>query len=295
MLSYVVVFRVVFCERMSWRLSYQIAVAEQGANSVLSVSGIGGLALGAWALHRGGMSTEHIAKRSVAFFFLTSFANVGGVILFAALYEVGALGHDFNSGLTDGFGLAAIVMTALVLTLPPLLARTPSSYASDQQQSSRVAVARRLIRDSLGHGIRDAVTLLRRRPVAVLGGSVGVTAFDLAVLGVAFKALHHSPPLGVLVLGYLVGQLGGSIPVPAGIGGLDAGLIGVLVLYHQPLAVTTGAVLIYRTISIWVPALLGSVAFIQLRRMLLRADRPAAVCAPLADPIETVNIPAVAS
>jgi uncharacterized membrane protein YbhN (UPF0104 family) len=37
-LSYVLVFRVVFCRRMSWKLSYQIGMAEQGANSVLSVS-----------------------------------------------------------------------------------------------------------------------------------------------------------------------------------------------------------------------------------------------------------------
>ncbi|MGN6170526.1 MAG: TIGR00374 family protein, partial [Solirubrobacteraceae bacterium] len=42
-LSYVLVFRVVFCRRMSWKLSYQIGMAEQGANSVLSVSGAGGL------------------------------------------------------------------------------------------------------------------------------------------------------------------------------------------------------------------------------------------------------------
>jgi uncharacterized membrane protein YbhN (UPF0104 family) len=74
--SYVVIFRAVFCRRMSWRLSYQFGMAEQGANSVLSVSGAGGLALGAWALRRGGMSTEHIGRRTVAFFFLTSLANV---------------------------------------------------------------------------------------------------------------------------------------------------------------------------------------------------------------------------
>jgi uncharacterized membrane protein YbhN (UPF0104 family) len=99
-LSYVVIFRAVFCSRMSWRLSYQFGMAEQGANSVLSVSGAGGLALGAWALRRGGLNAEHIARRTVAFFFLTSLANVGGVICFAALYAVGALHHDRNPELT---------------------------------------------------------------------------------------------------------------------------------------------------------------------------------------------------
>ena len=50
--SYVVIFCSVFCERMGWRLSYQIGMAEQAANSLLSASGAGGLAVGAWALDR---------------------------------------------------------------------------------------------------------------------------------------------------------------------------------------------------------------------------------------------------
>lgn len=293
-LSYVVTFRVVFCQRMRWRLGYQIGMAEQGANSVLSVSGIGGLALGAWALRRGGLSTEHIARRSVAFFFLTSFANVAGVIVFAALYAVGVLGGKHNDGLTYGFGAAALAATVLVLLLPVLLARrTPTSAAPDgpsaTDQTPRLATAMTFVRDSLGQGIRDAVRLLRDHPIMALGSSVGIMAFDLAVLGVAYRSLHHSIPIGALALGYLIGQLGGNLPVPAGIGGLDAGLIGVLVLYHQPLAVTAGAVLIYRTISIWVPAILGSIAFIQLRRTLLQAPQPAMICSPLADPTKIVG------
>src|ERR1700736_6014874 len=42
-LSYVVIFRAVFCPRMSWRLSYQIGMAEQAANSVLSWVGSRGV------------------------------------------------------------------------------------------------------------------------------------------------------------------------------------------------------------------------------------------------------------
>ncbi len=46
-LAYVPAFRVVFCTRMSWGTSYKIAMAEEGADSVLPVGGAGGLALGA--------------------------------------------------------------------------------------------------------------------------------------------------------------------------------------------------------------------------------------------------------
>ena len=291
-LSYVVIFRAVFCPRMSWHFSYQIGMAEQAANSVLSVSGAGGLALGVWALRRGGMSTEHIGRRTVAFFFLTSLANVGGVVLFAALYAVGILHRDRNSALTYGFGAAALLATLLVLGLPALL--VDKLPPSEQVKSGKVAAALRFIRRSLGQGVSDGVSLLRQRSPGVLIGSIGTMAFDLAVLGACFRAFGYAPAIGMLVLGYLIGQLGGNIPLPGGIGGVDFGLIGVFLLYHQPLAATTAAVLVYHAIALWVPALLGSVAFVQLRASLQREEQPAAMCMPLAEPIETVSLPTTA-
>jgi uncharacterized membrane protein YbhN (UPF0104 family) len=283
-LCYVVIFRAVFCPRMGWRLSYQIGMSEQGANSVLSVSGAGGLALGAWALHRGGMSSEQIGRKSVAFFFLTSLANVVGVVALAALYVGGSLGHDPNAALTDGFGAAALAATLLVLALPGWL-REGSLPPAAPRKAGRVAAVWSFARHSLGDGVRGSVLLLRRRSPHVLLGSFGTMAFDLAVLGVCFPAFGYSPPIGVLALGYLIGQLGGNIPVPGGIGGVDFGLIGTFALYHQPLAATTAAVLVYHAIALWVPALLGSVAFVQLRRTLQCQSRPAAFCAPLGEPI----------
>ena len=291
-LSYVLVFREVFCSRMSWGLSYQIGMAEQGANSVLSVSGAGGLALGAWALRRGGMSTEHIARRSVAFFFLTSLANVAVLIVFAVLYATGVLHHDRNPSLTYVFGAAALLVSAIVaLGLPKL--RPPRAEPSPD--SGKIAQGIWFVRGSLGQGVRDALLLLRRRPAGILLGSFGVMGFDLAVLGVCFKAFGYSPAVGILALGYLIGQLGGNLPIPGGIGGIDAGLIGTFALYHQPLAVTTAAVLAYHAISLWIPGLLGTLAFVQLRRTLRREAQPAAICMPLAEPIETVSLPATAS
>ena len=290
-LSYVVIFRAVFCPRMPWRLSYQIGMAEQGANSVLSVSGAGGLALGAWALRRGGMSAEQIGRKTVAFFFLTSLANVSGVIALAALYAVGVLQHDPDPALTYGFGAAALAATLLVLALPGLLGRKGAARPADEK-AGRFAAASRFVR-FVGPG------LARRHPAGaaplpgVLIGSFGTTAFDLAVLGVSFRTFGSSPAFGVLALGYLIGQLGGNLPLPGGIGGVDAGLIGTFVLYHQPLAATTAAVLAYHAIALWVPGLLGSIAFVQLRRTLQREPKPAAMCSPLAEPIEAVALPPI--
>jgi hypothetical protein len=53
-------------------------------------------------------------------------------------------------------------------------------------------------------------------------------------------------------------------------------------------------VLIYHAIILWIPGVLGSIAFVQLRNTLRRQTRPAAMCAPMAEPIEVARTPAVA-
>src|SRR5258708_5979446 len=95
-------FRHVFCTRMSWGTSYKIAMAEQGANSLLPVGGAGGLALGAWALRRGGMPAEEIARKTVAFFLLTSVPNVGTLVLIGVGLAVGILPGHASLVLTVG-------------------------------------------------------------------------------------------------------------------------------------------------------------------------------------------------
>jgi len=293
-LSYVVIFRAVFDPRMNWRFSYQIGMAEQGANSVLSVSGAGGLALGAWALRRAGMSADRIGRKSVAFFFLTSLANVAGVIAFAALYAVGVLGHVPNAPLVYGFGAAALLATLFVLALPRMFEGKPAEPPAPAN-AGRLRAGLWFARCSLREGVRDGVLLLRQRSPGALIGSVGTMAFDLAVLGVCFRAFGDSPTVGVLVLGYLIGQLGGNLPTPGGIGGVDLGLIGTFTLFHQPLAVTTAAVLLYHAIALWVPGLIGSIAFVQLRGTLQREERPAVICKPMAKPIEPARLPATSA
>jgi uncharacterized membrane protein YbhN (UPF0104 family) len=289
-LSYVVLLRSVFCARMGWRLSYQIGMSEQAANSLLSASGAGGLAVGVWALRRLGMSRERIARRTAAFFFLTSMANVAGVMLFAALYLLGILGHDPNPTLTYPFGAAALIATVLAIALPTVLQHLPAR-PSHAGRSTRVRSALRLLRYSVTEGVHDGLMILRRRSLGAIGGSLGTMVFDLAVLGVSFRAFGASPPIGVLVLGYLIGQLGGNLPVPGGLGGIEGGLVGTFALYHQPLASTTAAVLAYHAISLWTPALLGSAALVKLRKTLERDHHPASICAPAPPPVRPVAPP----
>jgi hypothetical protein len=83
-------------------------------------------------------------------------------------------------------------------------------------------------------------------------------AFDNAVLWATFHAYGRTPEIGVVVMGYLVGSLAGALPIPAGLGVLEGGLIGALVLYGAPAAPAAAAVLLYRGISLSVPIALGA-------------------------------------
>jgi hypothetical protein len=77
-------------------------------------------------------------------------------------------------------------------------------------------------------------------------------------------------------MGYLVGSLGAALPIPAGIGALEGGLIGALVLYGTPAAAATAAVLLYRGVSLLIAVPLGALAWVPqpLAKLPLFARRP---------------------
>ena len=112
--------------------------------------------------------------------------------------------------------------------------------------------------------------LLRTGDPRILGGAIGYWAFDNAVLWATFHAFGVVPPLTIVLMGYLIGQLGGLLPLPGGVGGIDGGLIGTLVVFGAPAAATAAAVLAYRVILFWLPLIGGAVAFASLRRELGR-------------------------
>lgn len=74
-LSYVLMFRPIFCAQMSLRTSYRPGMSELAVGSLVPASGADGLAFGAWALRRGGMQVRDIA---VAYFVLKSAVNHEG-------------------------------------------------------------------------------------------------------------------------------------------------------------------------------------------------------------------------
>jgi uncharacterized protein (TIRG00374 family) len=268
-MSYVLMFRPIFCRNMPWRTSWEISWSSLGMGSIVPASGAAGLALGAWILHEGGMSTERIARRSVAFFLIKSSVNFVAVAVIGTLMAVGVFGPHRSLLLTALPAALATLVIVLVLWIPRLGPGKPPG-----PDAGRVRKAVYKARQALITGTGEAVELLRSRNWQVLLGSFGYWAFDNAVLWATFKAFGYSPPIAILLMGYLIGQLGGLLPIPGGVGGIDGGLLGTLVVYGTPAATTAAAILAYRVILFWLPLIVGTVAFISLRRGLNDPDRP---------------------
>jgi uncharacterized membrane protein YbhN (UPF0104 family) len=267
--SYVVMFRPIFCRHMPWRTTWEIAWSELAMGSIVPASGAGGLALGAWILHEGGMPAKRIARRSVAFFLLKSAVNFAAVAVLGTLMAVGILGPHFSLWLTALPAAGAVLVIGLVLAIPRLGPGSPPN-PDDGRMRRTLAHARIALID----GTSEAVQILRDRDKQVLLGSLGYWAWDNAVLWATFHAFGYSPAITVVLMGYLIGQLGGLLPLPGGLGGIDGGLFGTFVVYGTPAATTAAAVLAYRVILFWLPLIVGGVAFLSLRRGLNDPDRP---------------------
>jgi uncharacterized protein (TIRG00374 family) len=281
--GYLLVFRSTFCSQMSWALSYDIAMAELAANSLLPAGGAGGLALGVWALRQAGMPTRHIARRTVAFFVVTSAANFLTLVVVGIGTFVGIVGGRRSAVLS----LVPALITGLgvlLVALSPRLLRALRECGADADRESWSERGRLALRAGLktgADGVEQAIALLRSHSFGAIAGSFAYMAFDIGALGFGFAAVGHVPPFGTLVLGYLIGQLGNLVPLPGGIGGTEGALVAVFALYGVNLTEATAAVLAYRLFQLLVPAVLGAPAFVMLRRRLMRADRPALVCEPL--------------
>jgi uncharacterized protein (TIRG00374 family) len=293
-LAYVVAFRGVFCARLSWRFNYEIGMAEQGTNVLLPAGGLGGLALGAWALRQGGMGSDRIARRSVSFFVLTSAPNFVCAAVLGCALATGFLPGVGPTVLSAVLGLLAVATIVLVVVLPRILGHVGPIRGDRAATGNRRTRARRFARRAavaVADGVQDIALLLRARQPYGLIGAVGYMALDVAALAATFAAFGSTPPFAAFVFAYVIGQLGGLIPLPGGLGGTEGGLIGALTLYGSPLSQATAAVLAYRVVQLGIPAILGSVAFVQLRRTLSREEAPAALCEPADEPLPVLTLP----
>jgi uncharacterized membrane protein YbhN (UPF0104 family) len=162
--------------------------------------------------------------------------------------------------------LLAVVVIVCVAALATLPARehqldAPAASATWSRRTRRRLL---LVYSTARAGVRSALALLARPRPGLLGVLV-YWGLDIAVLWCAFRAFGPTPAIAVVVMAYLVGTLADLLPFPGGIGGVDGGMIGVLLAFGVPGGRAVVAVLIYRAFSFWLPTLPGVAGFFGLR------------------------------
>lgn len=253
--SFVVLFRAFFDE-IPAPLTRRVAWIEQGSGALLPGGGVTSYALGGVFLHREGMSVRRVIARSGGLFWFTSAVNAGALMLGTSLYLTGA-------GRTPRL-IGALMPVAIAVPLTVLIAVSPLVVGWRWHSKPPPAWV-----SGLADGVEDAWRAARH-PSWRLLAAVGYLGFDIAVLACLFRGLGYDVSSGALILGYLVGYCAAAIPVPAGIGVLEGGLVGALVLYGTPGAKTAAVVLLYHAVAFWVPSLGGLIAYLPMVRRIRR-------------------------
>lgn len=261
--------------RLSWIETYEINMAGVAATLIFSAGGAGGVALTYWALRKAGMRRRDVARRMVAFITLHYAFYPAALILFGILLRTGVLNGKASVELTiipAGVAGVLLIVGVLIALIPSDLERRLAPYAHGERARSFLRSAAK-VPATLGEGFRFAVGLFahpRRGGLAVLGAA-GFWAASIGVLWASFHAFGVHVPLAVVVQGFFLGMVANLFPLaPAGVGAVDAGMIGAFVLFGIPEETVFPAILIFRLVAFWMPIPPGVLAFFQLRKTVQR-------------------------
>jgi len=231
-------------------------------------------------------------------------AATAGAFAYRMLTRAGIRSGDVASGLTAAtIGTTATVLAMPLFALPAILGGTAAPHGLVQAAYVGVAgfvavavlsaaafgwdrpliLAGRAVRWSIRSVLRrDAAAdlperLLAQRDrmretfgqrwLAALTGSVGKVGFDYLALVCCLAAVGARPDPSLVLLAYVAGALLAMIPLtPGGLGFVEAGLTGTLVLAGVGGQQAIVATLAYRLVSFWLPLPAGGVAYLLYRR-----------------------------
>ncbi len=255
--GYVMLFHAVFSRAphlLSARRSAQIGLGELGAFAIVP-TGIGGPVLRFWALRAGGMPVRTLLVRSVAHAGILNVPYVLAAVVLGAGVALHLLpGH---APVLTALAPAGLVLVVCAVVLGAAwLGRTSSTTEGKRRSRLRWAVS------ILPEGARD-MAVSGRRGVAWIG-SVGWWAGDCGALWAAFPACGGSPELSVLILAYMLGQLGNTLPLPGGVGGVEPLMLGIFVASGVNAGLAAAAIVCYRAVALGIQGIFGAAAVASL-------------------------------
>jgi uncharacterized protein (TIRG00374 family) len=261
--------------RLTWKETYEINMAGVAATLLFSAGGAGGIALTYWALRKAGMQRRDVGRRMVAFVSLHYIFYPIALIVFGILLRTGVMSGKSSVELTiipAGVAGALLILGVLITLIPPDTERRLARFAHSERSRHLLENIGK-VPATLAEGFRFALGLFAHPSKGGLAvvGAAGFWAASIGVLWASFHAFGVHVPLAVVVQGYFLGMVANLFPLaPAGVGAVDAGMIGAFVLFGIPEETVFPAVLIFRLVSFWMPIPPGIFAFFQLRHTVHR-------------------------
>jgi uncharacterized protein (TIRG00374 family) len=246
-------------ERISLRRATAIELAA-GSVSIVAAGALGfGAAILRWT-RRGGVSRDAAMLAS----WLPSIFDAAALIVFALLSAIELLlAHQLSRTTMTALAIVVTLLSAVIVAGFVFLARNDWMVALARRLTKLMKKVRpsaddRILLDaadragnawqSLKHGgwMRPAIS------------SFGVLAFDLLCLDCVFLAAGQHVHLPLLIAGYGVPiLLGRASLLPGGIAVIEVAMAALYSGLGVPPNIAVVAVLVYRLISFWLPAVIG--------------------------------------
>jgi uncharacterized membrane protein YbhN (UPF0104 family) len=225
--------------------------------TLVTPAAVGGVALNLRYLRKRNLtSTDAVASIGVS----QVIAFALHLILLVIFIAVAGSSHDTSLRRPPGWtyiALAVLVSVALVVLAVP---------------AGRKLLLSRLT-STLGQVIPRLLDLAQQ-PMKLLqgiGGTLLVDAAYISCLAVSVRAFGGSLPFATVAVVYLTGSaIGSAVPTPGGIGAVEAALSAGLTAAGLHGTVAFSAVLLFRTVTFWLPVPLGwiSLNYLQHRDIL---------------------------
>ena len=248
------------------RLDTRLAWAQLGGGLLVPAGSFSGVGAGAVLLHRFGLPLERVAEREFNLSFLNTGIDALALIVFGVLLSLGIASgtHDLTLTIIPAVAAAGGVAAAIVI------ARRAERFAARLESGhERIAAAI----GTVASAVDDTRKLVfHRGDWRSVAGAVAFLGFDVLVLWAAFYAVHAQvvPGFAPVLMAYIIGALGGSLPLPAGAGAIG-GIAGCLMLYGAQANAAAGAAVLYGAIGLIVPLVGGVLAYLLLRRQIAGA------------------------
>jgi len=255
-------------DSLGWPTTARVAMVMWGLGSLLPASPAEGMALSVHELGRRGVGRQH----ALTMLLVAGWFQFWALVITAAVASavVDAVGHPDP---VDATRLVVIaVVLAVIAATVATLARRPITGKLVAEAIWRVPHHRKMTRDELhAAGVDEHARLVRllgppAHRVGIATASTGWWIADATCLWIALHAAHAHADFGLVILAYVAGTVASWVPLlPGGLGAVEIAVPAVLHHFGVPLATALAGTLLWRGLSLFLPALGGAFAYASLR------------------------------